>query len=140
VIVPTGGTEENPPHGPRQTQLRRRVCGEPEYYEASRLHYRAGLQAAFGYDDPTAGSHAGITDTAQMLFIRASGIRKDQIKPWGGPRDSGVSGDPTKSTPELGKMGVEFKVNAGINQYKPLKNPPPQRGGRGTRGAAPGAR
>jgi hypothetical protein len=32
-------------------------------------------------------------------------------------------------------MGVEFKVNAGINQYKLLKNPPPQRGGRPTPGA-----
>jgi len=30
-------------------------------------------------------------------------------------------------------MGVEFKVNAGINQYKLLKNPP-QRGGRGRSG------
>ena len=78
----------------------------------------------------TAGSHAGITDTSQMLFVRPSGIRKDQIKPWGGPADSGVSGDPAKATAEIGKMGIEFKVNAGLNQYKLLKNPP-QRGGRG---------
>jgi creatinine amidohydrolase/Fe(II)-dependent formamide hydrolase-like protein len=100
-----------------------------DYYEASRLHYRAWLQAAFGYDDQTSGSHAGITDTSQMLFVRPSGIRKDQIKPWGGPADSGVSGDPAKATAEIGKMGIEFKVNAGLNQYKLLKNPP-QRGGR----------
>ena len=65
-----------------------------------------------------------------MLFIRPTGIRKDQIKPWGGPQDSGVSGDPAKATAEIGKMGVEFKVNAGIAQYKQLKNPP-QRGRRG---------
>ena len=39
------------------------------------------------------------------------------------------SGDPAKATAEIGKMGIEFKVNAGINQYKLLKNPPPQRGG-----------
>ena len=32
----------------------------------------------------------------------------------------------------IGKMGVEFNVNAGINQYKLLKNPP-ARGGRGRR-------
>jgi creatinine amidohydrolase len=107
-----------------------RVFGLTDYYEASRLHYRAWLQAAFGYDDETSGSHAGITDTSQMLFVRPSGIRKDQIKPWGGPADSGVSGDPAKATAEIGKMGIEFKVNAGLNQYKLLKNPP-QRGGRG---------
>jgi creatinine amidohydrolase len=116
-----------------------KVFGLTEYYEASRLHYRAWLEAAFGYDDETAGSHAGITDTAQMLFIRPAGIRKDQIKPWGGPQDSGVSGDPMKATPEIGKMGVEFKVNAGLNQYKLLKNPP-QRGGRGRSGGQAGAR
>jgi creatinine amidohydrolase/Fe(II)-dependent formamide hydrolase-like protein len=108
-----------------------KVYGLTEYYEASRLHYRAWLEAAFGYDDETAGSHAGITDTAQMLFIHPTGIRKDQIKPWGGPQDSGVSGDPTKATPEIGKMGVEFKVNAGLNQYKLVKNPSQRGRGRG---------
>ena len=42
--------------------------------------------------------------------------------------DSGVSGDPAKATAEIGKMGVEFKVNAGIAQYKQLKNPAQGRG------------
>ena len=84
---------------------------------------------AFNYDDATVGAHAGISDTAQMLYVRPAGIRKDQIKPWGGPQDSGVSGDPMKATAEIGKMGIEFKVNAGINQFKALKNPP-QRGTR----------
>jgi creatinine amidohydrolase/Fe(II)-dependent formamide hydrolase-like protein len=103
-----------------------------DYYEAGRDHYRAWMQAAFGYDDEMVGSHAGISDTSQMLFIRPAGVRKDQVKPWGGPKDSGVSGDPAKATADIGKMGVEFKVNAGINQYNLLKNPP-QRGGRGRR-------
>lgn len=107
-----------------------KVFGLTDYYEASRVYYRAWLQAQFGYDEETSGSHAGITDTSQMLFVHPSGIRKDQIKPWGGPADSGVSGDPSKATAEIGKMGIEFKVNAAINQYKGLKNPPR---GRGTR-------
>jgi creatinine amidohydrolase/Fe(II)-dependent formamide hydrolase-like protein len=47
---------------------------------------------------------------------------------WGGPKDSGVSGDPMKATAEIGRMGIEFKVNAAINQYKLLKNPPQPRG------------
>ena len=29
-----------------------------------------------------------------MLYVRPAGVRKDQLKPWGGPQDSGVSGDP----------------------------------------------
>jgi len=107
-----------------------KVFGLTDYYEQSRLHYRAWLQAQFGYDEETSGSHAGITDTSQMLFVHPAGIRKDQMKPWGGPQDSGVSGDPAKATAEIGKMGIEFKVNAGLNQYKLLKNPPSPRGGR----------
>jgi creatinine amidohydrolase/Fe(II)-dependent formamide hydrolase-like protein len=107
-----------------------RVFALTDYYESSRVYYRAWLQAQFGYDEETAGSHAGITDTSQMLFVHPAGIRKDQMKPWGGPQDSGVSGDPAKATAEIGKMGIEFKVNAGLNQYKLLKNPPSPRGGR----------
>ena len=107
-----------------------RVFGLTDYYEQSRLHYRAWLQAAFGYDGDTAGTHAGITDTSQMLFVRPAGIRTDQIKPWGGPQDSGVFGDPTKATAEIGKMGIEFKVNAAINQYNAIKNPSRGRGQR----------
>jgi creatinine amidohydrolase/Fe(II)-dependent formamide hydrolase-like protein len=99
-----------------------------DYYEEGRVHYRAWLQAAYGYDDSVIGSHAGISDTSQMLFVHPAGIRTDRIMPWGGPKDSGVSGDPAKATAEIGKMGIEFKVNAAINQYKLLKNPPPQRG------------
>jgi creatinine amidohydrolase len=98
------------------------------YYEEGRVHYRAWMEAAFGYDESIIGSHAGISDTSQMLHVRPAGIRKDQIKPWGGPADSGVSGDPMKATAEIGRMGLEFKVNAAINQYKLLKNPPVRRG------------
>ena len=111
-----------------------RVFALTDYYAQSRVSYRAWLEAAFGYDEDTVGSHAGISDTSQMLFVRPSGIRRDQLKPWGGPQDSAVSGDPMKATAEIGRMGIEFKVNAGINQYKLLKNPPQR--GRGAPGAA----
>ena len=107
-----------------------RVFALTDYYEGGREHYRAWMQAAFGYDDDIIGSHAGISDTSQMLHVKPSGVRKDQLKPWGGPKDAGVSGDPMKATAEIGRMGIEFKVNAALNQYKLLKNPP-QRGGRG---------
>jgi creatinine amidohydrolase len=111
-----------------------RVFALPDYYEEGRVHYRAWLQAAFGYEDDVVGSHAGISDTSQMLHVRTAGIRKDQIKPYGGALDAGVSGDPMKATADIGKMGIEFKVNAAINQYKLLKNPPAARGGRGRSG------
>jgi len=105
-----------------------------DHYEGGREHYRAWMLASFGYDDQIIGSHAGISDTSQVMYIRPSGIRYEHIKPWGGPRDSGVSGDPMKATPEIGRMGVEFKANAAVAQYRALKNPPAGRGGRGGRG------
>ena len=92
-----------------------------DYYEGGRAHYRAWMEAAFGYDATVVGSHAGISDTSQLLYVRPAGIRKDQIKPWGGAADSGVSGDPTKATAEIGRMGIEFKVNAALAQYRDLK-------------------
>jgi len=111
-----------------------KVFALTDYYEQGRLHYRAWLEAAFGYDDTTVGSHAGISDTAQLLHVKPAAVRKDQIKPWGGYQDSGVSGDPTKATAEIGRMGIEFKINAGLAQYRALRNP---RGGRGGRGLRP---
>jgi creatinine amidohydrolase len=111
-----------------------RVYALTAYYNEGREHYRAWMDAAFGYGDDIIGSHAGISDTAQMLHVRPAGIRKNMLMPWGGPKDSGVSGDPLKATADIGRMGIQFKVNAAINQYRLLKNPPPPRG----RGGNPG--
>jgi creatinine amidohydrolase/Fe(II)-dependent formamide hydrolase-like protein len=104
-----------------------RVFALTDYYEGGREHYRAWMLAAFGYDDDIVGSHAGISDTSQMLHVHPAGIRKDRIAAWGGPRDAGVSGDPMKATAEIGRMGIEFKVNAAIGQYRLIKNPPRRR-------------
>ncbi len=120
-------TEEWKDGGPRVFSL-------TAYYNEGREHYRAWIDAAFGWGDDIIGSHAGISDTAQMLHVRPSGIRKNMLMPWGGPKDSGVSGDPMKATAEIGRMGIQFKVNAAIAQYRLLKNPPQPRG----RGGNPG--
>jgi hypothetical protein len=62
-----------------------------------------------------------------MLHVYPKGVRQDQLMPWGGPKDSGVTGDPMRATAEIGRMGIEFKVNAGIGQYRALKAPARQR-------------
>ena len=98
-----------------------RVYPLTDYYEEGRSRYRAYMNKQFGFDDQTVGSHAGISDTSQLLHVRPEGVRKDQIMPWGGPQDSGVSGDPTKATAAIGKMGIELKVAAGLDQYRALK-------------------
>ena len=111
-----------------------RVYALTAYYNEGREHYRAWIDAAFGFNDDIIGSHAGISDTSQMLHVRPAGIRKNMLMPWGGPKDSGVSGDPMKATAEIGRMGIQFKINAAIAQYRLLKNPPQPRG----RGGNPG--
>jgi creatinine amidohydrolase len=100
-----------------------RVFALTDYYEGGRVHYRAWLEAAYNYTDQIIGSHAGISDTSQLLHVRPAAVRKDRIQPWGGPRDSGVSGDPAKATAEIGRMGLEFKINAAIAQYRQLSRP-----------------
>ena len=109
-----------------------RVLSLTAYYATGRDHYRAWMLAQFGYDDGVVGSHAGISDTSQLLHVRPEGIRRDRLQPSGGAADSGVSGDPTKATAEIGRMGIEFKVNAAIAQYRSAVAPP--RAGRGRGG------
>jgi creatinine amidohydrolase/Fe(II)-dependent formamide hydrolase-like protein len=98
-----------------------RVFALTDYYNKGRDDYRAWMLKTYQYDDTIVGSHAGISDTSQLLFVKPSMVRKDQIKPWGGAADSGVSGDPTKATAEIGKAGINFKINAAIAQYHTLK-------------------
>lgn len=95
-----------------------RVLSLTDYYEKGRDQYRAWLQTQFGFDENTVGSHAGISDTSQLLHVHPDGIRKAHLKPWGGPADSGVSGDPARATAEIGRMGIDFKVNAAIAQLR----------------------
>jgi creatinine amidohydrolase/Fe(II)-dependent formamide hydrolase-like protein len=92
-----------------------------DYYAKSRLELRAWLLEKYGWDAATVGSHAGTTDTSQLMYIFPQGIRREKLLPSGGGPESGVNGDPTKATAEIGKMAIEFKVNAAIAQYRALK-------------------
>lgn len=92
-----------------------------DYYRKGQEYSRAWLQARYGYDMETIGSHAGITDTSAVMYVFPGGVRRDKLMPGGGNPDAGVRGDPTKATPEIGRMVIEFKVNAGIAQYHALR-------------------
>jgi creatinine amidohydrolase len=91
-----------------------------DYYSVGRQNLRAFLLARYGYDDQIIGSHAGISDTSQVLYLHPAGIRPSRLAPGGGSPDSGVSGDPTKASAEIGRMGLEFKIDAAIQQYRAL--------------------
>ncbi len=113
-----------------------RVWALVDYYRKGQEYSRAWLQAAFGYDMETIGSHAGITDTSAVMYVFPDGVRNDLRMPGGGSPDAGVTGDPTLASPEIGRMVVRFKVVAALQQYRELSAPP----GRGRRGGPAGPR
>ena len=104
-----------------------------DYYEKGQEYSRAWLQAEYGYDMETIGSHAGITDTSAVMYVFPDGVRNDRRLPQGGHPDAGVTGDPTLATREIGQMVIRFKVVAAMQQYRDL-TAPPRRG----RGGGPG--
>jgi creatinine amidohydrolase len=84
-----------------------------------------------------AGEHASLKDTSELLYLGGDKgwVRKDKIatavgdpvrKP-GEKRDpnaprvkNGISGDARQSTPEIGKVVSDFKVNAAVEQIHHL--------------------
>jgi len=110
-----------------------RVFALTDFYRRGADDYRAWMLARYGYTDEMVGGHAGISDTSQMLYVYPQGIRLHKRLPGGGSPDAGVTGDPTLATAEIGQMGIQFKVNAGLAHYRAL-----QRELRGTGGAPRG--
>ncbi|MBU6367560.1 MAG: creatininase family protein [Gemmatimonadetes bacterium] len=98
-----------------------RVHALVDYYQQGRVLLRDYLKRTYGWDEATVGSHAGTTDTSQLLYVYPQGIRTDRLAPGGGSPDSGVSGDPTKASAAIGQMAIDLKVNAAVAQYRALK-------------------
>ena len=98
-----------------------RVYALVDYYQKGRVQLREYLLKTYGWDAQTVGSHAGTSDTSQLLYVHAEGIRRDKLAPSGGGPDSGVNGDPTKASAEIGKVAIDQKVSAAVAQYQALK-------------------
>lgn len=101
-----------------------KVYALTDYYVKGHADINAWLEKEFGYDKTTVGSHAGIMDTSQLLYCNPAAVRKANILLNGGGQGSGVNGDPTKATAELGKRMIDSKVNAAVAQYNALKAVP----------------
>jgi creatinine amidohydrolase len=87
-----------------------RVHSIDEYYRAADVEFPRLLRAR-GYRDDEVGSHAGLADTSLMLAVDPRMVRSDRLRPAPGPQEaSGVSGDPTRASAELGQLGVELIV------------------------------
>jgi creatinine amidohydrolase/Fe(II)-dependent formamide hydrolase-like protein len=75
-----------------------------EYYRESEAGF-ARLLESNGYPAGEVGTHAGLGDTSLTLALDPSLVRTEKMRP-----GDGVSGDPRRSTAELGKLGVDAVV------------------------------
>jgi creatinine amidohydrolase len=65
-------------------------------------------------------SHAGFDDTSEMLFVDKTKIRRDKLVKDDGRGTTGVNGDQTAGTEELGKMFVGDKIKDAVDQIRSL--------------------
>ena len=96
-----------------------RIHFVPEYYSGSGDSFRDWLIAQ-GEKKEDIGTHAGITDTSQLMAIDPKLIRKDKLADRGGFEGSGVSGNPTKASVAYGRKGLEMKVERTVQRVKEL--------------------
>lgn len=89
-----------------------RVFAALEYYEITQGAYVERLLAS-GVKRDEIGTHAGLADTSLMLAVDPSMVRKDRIlaPPKLNAGDGVYGGDPTRSSAELGEIGVDLIVN-----------------------------
>lgn len=94
------------------------------YYDVTQSGYVADLQKR-GFTDAEIGVHAGLADTALMLAVYPSLVRRDRLAAAArAGAAGGVRGDPTRATAELGQLGVERIVDASVAAIRALQAAP----------------
>jgi creatinine amidohydrolase len=92
-----------------------------EYYARARQENNALMLKELGVTCQQIGTHAGMMDTSQLMYVNPDAVRTENIRVNGGAGNSGVRGDPTKASAELGKRLLENKVSAAVRQYRQIK-------------------
>ncbi len=92
-----------------------------DYYTKTGDDQRKWLQSK-GYTTADIGSHAGMLDTSELMYINPKLVRPSKFAPNGGSADSGVSGDPTKASAEIGKELLSMKIDNALAQIKTLRS------------------
>lgn len=82
-----------------------------EYYNAN--GHRDWLKAQ-GFSEEEIGTHAGIADTSELMFIHPVGIRAAPVP--AKDKNSGFTGAPQKASAEIGKKISALKVEAALKQ------------------------
>jgi creatinine amidohydrolase len=102
-----------------------KVFALTDFYEKGHEYADAFFGAVYGWTPDQIGSHAGIKDTSQMMWVNPAGVRPNRYADSEANRqESGTSGDPTKATAEFGRIMIAFKAYGALQQYQQLKTPP----------------
>lgn len=95
-----------------------RVANLGRYYAANG---QEDWLKAHGFTPAETGTHAGLLDTAELMALDPAGVRNDLLSPHRWPLGAtGVGGDPTRATPEVGQALLELKITAGVAETREL--------------------
>jgi creatinine amidohydrolase len=84
------------------------------YYAEGDRAQRALLKS-FGETEATIGDHAGLQDTAELMFAAPASVRIERVgRPFGALEPDGSSGRPERATPALGEKLIRAKVDAAL--------------------------
>jgi creatinine amidohydrolase len=95
-----------------------KVLHIPDYYEKGGDAVDAYITKELGIPADQIGGHANISDTSQLLAIRPDLVRPEKMEP--GNQTNGVSGDPRRASPHLGRIFLQLKVDAALAQIRQL--------------------
>ena len=94
-------------------------------HDVSDYYAKNGIQEwleSEGESPESIGTHAGIKDTSQLLYVDARHIRTEKLAINGGFEGSGVTGDPRLASWRRGQKGIELKVEAAVRHARELLN------------------
>ena len=95
-----------------------RVLALTEFYRVTQSAYVDALKAR-GVTVEEIGSHAGLADTSLALAVDPTLVRSDRLALAAAKgAANGVTGDPRRSSAELGKLGVERIVEASVTAIR----------------------
>jgi creatinine amidohydrolase/Fe(II)-dependent formamide hydrolase-like protein len=95
-----------------------RILNIPDYYAKAHSDQEKYITSKLGIPQADIGSHANIMDTSELMFINSKLVRLDKLEK--GTPANGVSGDPTKATPQLGQIFLQIKIDDALAQIKQL--------------------
>jgi len=96
-----------------------RVIQVDDYYQQNgQLRYLA----AQGFSAAQIGSHAGIRDTSELMFVLPAGVRSRFQEDHGGVDFAlvGANGDASKASPALGRILLDLKIDAAVRQIRSI--------------------